>query len=211
MRLVQALLAVGVLGVLPGLPTAPEECVGEAVEEGRSTPIAGVGGVAGKAECCVCNVRAVADAMALSERPSERLCRGGFVAFLTKHPTQIDHGGRVVKSNGGVGLLCTLQEASRRRQIAFSETVNPRIVVKGSGEALITGSFDALDGFSRERLGAIGLHLVDTHEKEDEGGTKQAVVADAPGPFHRGIAVSNPAASAFRRSRGCSTGPSQPR
>src|SRR5580700_12007152 len=66
-HLIQALLAEDVLGVLPRLSTAPEECVGEAMEYGSSTPIAGVGGVACQAERCVWNVRSVADATALSE------------------------------------------------------------------------------------------------------------------------------------------------
>src|SRR5580700_4058793 len=73
-HLIQALLAEGGLGVLPRLSAVSEECIGEAMEDGSSTPIAGVGGVACQAERCVWDVRSVTSALALSKRPPERGC-----------------------------------------------------------------------------------------------------------------------------------------
>lgn len=80
-HLIQALLAEGVLGVLPRLSAAPEESVGEAMQDGSSMPIAGVGGVACQAERCVWDVRPVADATALSQRPLKRVCGARLVTF----------------------------------------------------------------------------------------------------------------------------------
>ena len=96
-----------------------------------------------------------------------------------------------MKSGGAIGFLGTLQEASRRGQIAFAQTGHPCIVIKAEGETLIPGSLDARDGLSRQCLGPIGLQLIETHQKEDQAGSKQAVVAGAPGTFHRGFAVRN--------------------